>query len=157
MTTSPNGLHFLETEEGVERVAYADPATGGAPWTIGVGHTGPEVHPGLVWTDAQIDAALRHDLVVNEASINYILNVPVNQNQFDALNSFVHNEGVNALPHGGPGGGPSHLLASLNAGDYKAAADHFLDWHVANGIPHFLDARRARERALFLRPVGGTA
>lgn len=152
MTTSPNGLQFLELEEGVERVAYADPASGGPPWTIGVGHTGPEVHPGLVWTDEQVEAALKHDLVLNEASINFCVKVPLTQHQFDALNSFVHNEGLYALPHGGVGGGPSHLLMALNAGDYQAAADHFLDWHIANGIPHFLDGRRKRERALFLTP-----
>jgi len=33
-----------------------------APWTIGVGHTGPEVHEGLEWTDAQVDAAYASDL-----------------------------------------------------------------------------------------------
>lgn len=47
--------------EGREHHAYPDPLTGGEPWTIGVGHTGPEVHEGLVWTDAQIDAAFEAD------------------------------------------------------------------------------------------------
>lgn len=152
MNTSENGIKFLEQEEGVMYNAYPDPATGAAPWTIGVGHTGPEVHPGLTWTGAEVDAALRHDLVLNEASINHCVKVPLTQNQFDALNSFVHNEGVNALPHGGPNGGPSHVLMALNAGDYQGAADHLLDWHIANGIPHFLDGRRKRERTLFLTP-----
>lgn len=31
-------------------------------WTIGVGHTGPEVHEGLEWDDAQIDAAFELDI-----------------------------------------------------------------------------------------------
>ncbi len=31
-------------------------------WTIGLGHTGPEVCDGLVWTDAQIDAAFDADI-----------------------------------------------------------------------------------------------
>ena len=34
--------------EGSKLVAYPDPGTGGAPWTDGNGHTGPEVHPGTV-------------------------------------------------------------------------------------------------------------
>lgn len=42
--------------------AYPDPLTGGEPFTIGVGHTGPEVHQGLRWTDAEIDAAFAIDL-----------------------------------------------------------------------------------------------
>ena len=48
--------------EDREYTAYPDPLTGGEPWTIGVGHCGPEVHPGLVWSDAQIDAALDADI-----------------------------------------------------------------------------------------------
>jgi lysozyme len=48
--------------EGWKREAYPDPLTGGAPWTIGVGHTGPEVHPGLTWTDEQIGKALDEDI-----------------------------------------------------------------------------------------------
>lgn len=53
---------MLEFEEGRKNRAYPDPLTGGAPWTIGIGHTGPEVHEGLVWTDAQVDSAFRVDL-----------------------------------------------------------------------------------------------
>jgi lysozyme len=52
----------LEGFEAREHKAYPDPLTKGDPWTIGVGHTGPEVHQGLVWTDEQIDAALTADI-----------------------------------------------------------------------------------------------
>ena len=49
--------------EGYEHDAYPDPISAdGKPFTIGVGHTGPEVHDGLTWTDAQIDAALDADM-----------------------------------------------------------------------------------------------
>lgn len=37
----------------------------GAPWTIAYGHTGPEVHSGLVWTEAQGDAALVADATLH--------------------------------------------------------------------------------------------
>lgn len=53
---------MLEREEGRESVAYPDPLTHSDPWTIGVGHTGPEVHQGLVWSDDQINAALAADI-----------------------------------------------------------------------------------------------
>lgn len=52
----------LEAFEGRRKEAYPDPLTHGEPFTIGVGHCGPEVHPGLVWTDEQIDAALDADI-----------------------------------------------------------------------------------------------
>ena len=49
--------------EGYEHDAYPDPISAdGKPFTIGVGHTGPEVHDGLRWTDAQIDSALDVDM-----------------------------------------------------------------------------------------------
>lgn len=52
----------LELDEARRHTAYPDPLTHAAPWTIGIGHTGPEVHQGLVWTDAQIDAARDADI-----------------------------------------------------------------------------------------------
>jgi lysozyme len=55
----------IEAFEGRAYRAYPDPLTGGIPWTIGVGHCGPEVHKGLAWSDAEIDAAF--DLDVNLA------------------------------------------------------------------------------------------
>lgn len=52
----------IEGFEGRRHRAYPDPLTGGAPLTIGVGHCGPDVHEGLVWTDEQIDAAFDADI-----------------------------------------------------------------------------------------------
>lgn len=150
MKVDDAGLKFLMQEEGVRNNAYPDPVTGGDPWTIGVGHTGPEVHPGLQWSDAQVMEALRSDITKAEDCINACVTVPLTQNQFNALASFTHNEGVNALPHGGAGGKPSHLLTLLNSGDYYGAACAFADWHIAGGVPHVLDGRRAREATLFL-------
>ena len=54
---------LLRREENREYTAYPDPLTKGPPWTIGEGHTGSEVHEGLVWTDAQIDAAKAADIL----------------------------------------------------------------------------------------------
>jgi GH24 family phage-related lysozyme (muramidase) len=34
--------------------AYPDPATGGAPWTIGWGSTGPDITKGTVWTKPSV-------------------------------------------------------------------------------------------------------
>lgn len=52
----------LAIDEGRKSVAYPDPLTRASPWTIGVGHTGKEVHEGLIWNDEQIDAALDADI-----------------------------------------------------------------------------------------------
>lgn len=47
--TSPYLMADLERDEGFRSEAYPDPLTHAAPWTIGYGHTGREVHPGLAW------------------------------------------------------------------------------------------------------------
>lgn len=52
----------LEGFEGRRNAAYPDPLTGGDPWTIGIGHTGPEVHEHLVWSDELIDKTFADDV-----------------------------------------------------------------------------------------------
>ncbi len=52
----------LKTDEGCRLHAYPDPLTGASPWTIGYGHTGLDVHPALVWTQDQAEAALALDI-----------------------------------------------------------------------------------------------
>jgi lysozyme len=66
--------------EGKRNVAYPDPLTGGDPWTIGYGHTGPEVFRGLVWSDKMCESALDAD--IESASAECALNFPF----FGALN-----------------------------------------------------------------------
>jgi lysozyme len=55
--------------EGWKQDAYPDPLTLGDPWTIGVGHTGPEVYRGLKWTDEQITLALAKDIAEKTAQV----------------------------------------------------------------------------------------
>lgn len=52
----------IAAEEGLRLIAYPDPLSGGAPFTIGYGHTGPEVKPGLSWTLDQAQRALKLDI-----------------------------------------------------------------------------------------------
>jgi lysozyme len=60
----------LIAEEGYRNSAYLD--TLGIP-TIGVGHTGPEVHLGLTWTDEQVNATLDADIAKKTAEVVYAL------------------------------------------------------------------------------------
>lgn len=72
--TAPRLAAAIVAEEGRKTHAYPDPLTGGKPWTIGVGHTdGDHVYQGLVWTDAQIDAALAADIAKAEAGLDKTL------------------------------------------------------------------------------------
>jgi lysozyme len=60
--TSDALIADLKRDEGLRLAAYPDPLSGGDPWTIGYGHTGPEVKAGLAWTQNQAEAALAADV-----------------------------------------------------------------------------------------------
>jgi lysozyme len=68
--TTANLLADLRRDEGLRLTAYPDPLTHAAPWTIGYGHTGPEVHAGFTWTLAQAEAALAADVAHVEAGLD---------------------------------------------------------------------------------------
>jgi lysozyme len=82
MKTSMKGRDLIRKYEGEKLKAYLCPA---GVWTIGVGHTGPDVKPGLVITTARSDELLRSDVARFESAISGLLRVQVTQNQFDAL------------------------------------------------------------------------
>lgn len=151
MKVSAAGRKAIAAHEGVRLKAYPDPATGGEPFTIGVGHTSaaglPKVYKGLTITADECDEILSRDLATFERAVEKAVTVPLNQNQFDALVSFTFNVGAGNLQK-------STLLKKLNAGDYRGAADQFGAWNKAAGkVMAGLTKRRADERALFLKPV----
>ena len=143
MKCSDAGLALIKEFEGCVLTAYPDPATGGDPWTIGVGHTGPEVVPGLTITEEKAMDYLREDVDDAEWCVSKWVLVPITQGQFDALVSFAFNLGCLALRN-------STLLRKLNAGDDDGAASEFLRWNKANGqVMAGLTRRREAEMKLF--------
>ena len=138
MQTSNNGIVKLKDREGVRKYAYQD--TKGI-WTIGVGHTGPEVCRGLVWNDFKIEQALKEDIQWAEAAVNSVT-MPLNQNMFDALVSFTFNVGKYAFLQ-------STMKKLLDKGLYADAAKEFDKWHK----PSEIISRRNSEKAQFLQPV----
>lgn len=133
---------FVAQYEGLELKAYRCSA---GVWTIGYGHTGSDVHEGLVITKEQALSLLAKDLASHVLQASGYIAVPVTQNQFIALTSFIYNVGVGAFRD-------STLLKLLNRGDFQGAADQFLRWNRANGkVLAGLTRRREAERALFLK------
>ena len=135
MKISDQGLEILIEREGMRNDAYLDSV--GVP-TIGIGHTGPEVHLGLHWNDDQIEAALRADLDRFEDAINDSVTVGLEPYQFDALVSFAFNVGVGAFK-------TSTLLRKINLMQFEAAAEQFDRWH----IPPEITRRRNGEKEQF--------
>ncbi len=98
MPLTPEGWILLKTWEGCRLSAYPDPAGGGAPWTIGYGHTGPDVGPGQTITQQQADALLQKDVADAASAVERLLpGVALLPRQRDALISFCFNVGVGAL------------------------------------------------------------
>jgi len=114
----------------------------GYGWTQPV--DGVSVGKGMTITQEIAENLLRSGLAQYEKGVTRLVNVAINQNQFDALVDFAYNLGVKALEG-------STLLKKLNAGDYAGAATEFPKWNKAGGkVLNGLTRRREAERALFL-------
>lgn len=143
MQISYNGINALKEHEGFRAEAYRD--TGGV-WTIGYGTTkidGRPVEQGMTCTKEQAEQWLYKDLAWAQTAVNQMVKVKLAQNQYDALVSFVYNEGELQFSK-------STLLRKLNLGDFVGAAKEFDRWVYDNGkIITGLVARRRVERDQF--------
>jgi lysozyme len=138
---SEQGLLLIKDSELCRLDSYQDPV---GVWTIGYGHTGPEVKEGLHITQDAAEALLLSDLETVEKCIANSVSVNLTQGQYDALCSFVFNLGCSALRN-------STLLRLLNAGDDIGAAEQFKRWDHAGGkVLSGLTKRREAEAEMFM-------
>jgi lysozyme len=129
--------------EGLELHAYRDPV---GIWTIGWGHTGADVTPNLVITEAQAEAMLMDDLTHAGNSVSRLVSVTLSQNEFDALTDFTFNLGVGAFA-------ASTLRRLVNESKMVEASGEFGKWvHAGGKVLPGLIARRQAEQELFLTP-----
>ena len=144
MKLSQRGIDLIKQFEGYSSKAYPDPATGGAPWTIGYGTT-KGVKPGMIITAEQAEKMLRDDVAKFESGVSALLKVPTTQGQFDAMVSLAYNIGLGNF-------GKSTLLRKHNEKCYSCAAGQFPAWNRANGkVMNGLTRRRNAERALYMQ------
>jgi lysozyme len=143
VSATSKALALIKQFEGCRLKAYPDPGTGGDPYTVGWGATGPDIHPGTVWTQDQADNRLLLDVTRFARGVAKLVTVTLTEGQMAALISFAYNCGLRAL-------GGSTLLRLVNAGDFAGASAQFGRWDRAAGkrLPG-LTRRRAAERACF--------
>ena len=91
----------------------------GAPWTIGYGHTGPEVHPGLVIVAGQAEMMLAADIakVKQGLSTRFPWWTTLDDVRQDALVNMAFNLGVHGLE------AFPDTMAALQAGKWDLAAN----------------------------------
>ena len=136
-------IALIKRWEGCKLTAYPDPGTGGDPWTIGWGSTGPGIRKGVTWTQAQADARLAEDVAKFMAGVQSAVTVPVLPRELGAMTSLAYNIGLGAFQG-------STLLRRFNAGDKAGAAAQFDVWRMAGGrVMQGLVNRRADERKVF--------
>ena len=167
--TSKSGLEFICKWEGIVLRPYLDVAS---LWTIGVGHlikntdsfssiTNQQVkellqskdknHPYSTYKISREEALqlLESDVANVENSLVQNINVPLTQNQFDALVSFGFNCGSGVFKTSG-------ACKALNEGNYDEVPTKLLDWSKVriNGelkVNKGLLSRRTAEGQLFFR------
>lgn len=137
---SESGRQYIKDQEIFSPYPYPD----GNGQSVAWGH---QIQQGESFsypmTFDQGEALFEADVSKVEAVINSTVQVPLNQNQVDALGDFIFNIGAGNWRK-------SAALAQLNQGDYAAAAAAFDHFTKSKGrVSPVLQARRQAEQQTF--------
>lgn len=88
MNFNLDGEQLLRTFEGCNLTSYQD---SGGIWTVGYGHTGPDVTQGMTITQAQAEQLFQNDILLVSGKVNSIVNSCLNSNQYSAAVCFAYN------------------------------------------------------------------
>ena len=139
MKISEEGKALIKKFEGCKLEAYKCPA---GVWSIGFGFT-KDVKEGDTWSQDHAEHMLDVELEEYEGYINDLVDVPLEQHQFDALVAWVYNLGAGNLIS-------STLLIKLNAKEYADIPHEIQRWNKAGGeVLEGLVRRRKAEALLF--------
>ena len=139
MKTSEEGIALIKKFEGCELSSYQCSA---GVLTIGYGHT-LGVQDGDTCTQEEAESMLKDDLGVFEEAVDRLVNVELEQNQFDSLVAWTFNLGEGNLRE-------STLLKILNEKNYSGVPEQIKRRNRAGG--EGLDGlirRREAEALLF--------
>ena len=144
MKVSQECVNLVKFFEGFEAKAYLCPAN---VWTIGYGRT-RNVKEGDMINELQAERDLLEELEEFGHQVLNTVQVPLKQNEFDALTSWTYNLGVGNLQS-------STLLKKLNSGDKNSVPSEMLRWNKAAGkVLAGLTRRREAEAKLWAKVAG---
>lgn len=145
-TPSTDATDVIKQSTGLNLTSYKNSA---GVWAIGYGTTsinGVPVTEGMTITEADAENYLAAQLNdVAAPAITSAIKTPITQSTYDALCSFIHDNGVDAF-------NASTLVKELNAGKALDAATLFSDYtKVGDAVDPELLKRRTAEKDLFLK------
>jgi len=144
LNTSHIGLGLIKRFEGFRAKPYLCPA---GCRTIGYGHVIQSDETFSVLTETEAERLLQCDLKRYETIISLYVTVPLTQNQFDALVSFVYNVGIAAFLS-------STLLKCVNNGRHELVCKEFGKWVYCNRkVLSGLKERREAEALLYSKKI----
>ena len=139
MQISEEGKNLIKKFEGCELEAYKCAA---GVWTIGYGHIKTAVE-GMKIDQATENELFDEEMGEYETYVNTAVTVPLSQNQFDALVSWVFNLGNGNL-------NASTMLKVINSGDHAGVPAQIKRWNKAGGkVLEGLIRRREAEALLY--------
>lgn len=157
MKISSTGLLLIKQFEGLYLKAYRDIA---GIWTIGYGTirypNGLLVKSGDICTEQQAENWLEFEVLEKSSGLNAVLkaaNLKLNQNEYDALCSFVYNLGIGKCYNG------TTMGDAIHSKNKTLIADAFLVYCKYRKLGIKLTSkgllnRRKKERELFLSKEG---
>ena len=122
MKISEEGIELLKKFEGCKLEAYQDSV---GVWTIGYGHT-KGVYKGMTISQDDAEEMLEEEMEEYEGYIEEYVEVPLSQNEFDALVCWVYNLGPTNLRN-------STLLMVLNQSKFDEVPEQIKRWNKAGG------------------------
>lgn len=122
----------LKSDEGFRAEAYPDPLSGGDPWTVGFGSTGPNIKRGTVWTEAQAETALvtRVSAIAETLAQTLDWYAALSDLRQDVLCNMAYNLGTQGLL------AFHHTLTAMSLNDWEAAARGMLASKWTTQVPN---------------------
>lgn len=140
-------IEIIKEFEGCSLSAYKCPS---GVWTIGYGHTGKDVKPGMIITAEESEKLLKADVEKFWKGVKKLTSgVELNENQLSALTSFSFNFGLGSLK-------TSTLLKTIkeNPSALQKIEVEFMKWVFVGGkVMNGLIRRRRKEFELYKEVV----
>lgn len=137
--------HFEAPDGKPVLKAYPDPITKGTPWTIGLGHTGNDVHKGDEWPEAKCWSTFYNDYALAYAEASQVVGTSCWAKLSDERMSVLADM---AFQMGGTGLSKFvKMLAAVRKGDWEQAKVHMLDSDYARQLKELQSDKTKKTRA----------